>query len=220
VSQPEPATAEQRLEELQTVLGRAIHDLRTPLTIISGFAETLSTHDATIDETRKVEMLDRIRGASVRLQGLIDELLTVNQFEVIEPRVERVRVIDVLNGARDRAVDPSRVVVSAADDVFLETDPDVLGHVVTLLVDNALKYAGDAELSAQDHTIAVRDHGPGIPDEQRADLFERFTRGDHTTPGMGLGLAVARALAALIDAKLELVELPPGEAGAQFEIRF
>lgn len=209
------------LEQLKAdFLARVSHELRTPLTIISGLADTLATHEAAIPEERRGEMLGRIQGASVRLQGLIDELLTVNQFEVIEPRVERVRVVEVLERARERAMDPSVVTIAADGALTLDTDPQVLGHIVTLLVDNALKYAGDAEVSARDHTIVVRDHGPGIPDALRGDVFERFTRGDHTTPGMGLGLAVARALTAVISARLVLVELPPGEPGAQFEIQF
>jgi two-component system sensor histidine kinase KdpD len=66
----------------------------------------------------------------------------------------------------------------------------------------------------------VRDHGPGIPYAFRSDLFERFTRGDHTTPGMGLGLAVARALAQSLGATLDLVDAPDGGSGACFELRF
>jgi signal transduction histidine kinase len=208
------------LERLKTdFLARVSHELRTPLTIISGFAETLTTYDD-LDPTTRADMLGRIRGASIRLQGLIDELLTVNQFEVVVPRVEKVRVPDVFERVRERALDPAKVVVVDAEGVELETDPEILSHVLTLLVDNALKYAGDAELSARDHTIVVRDHGPGIPANLRADVFERFTRGDTNMPGMGLGLSVARALTELLDAKLELVDVPPGDHGAIFEVRF
>jgi K+-sensing histidine kinase KdpD len=208
------------LERLKAdFLARVSHELRTPLTIISGFADTLANYDDTIDDAQRSEMLDRIRDASSRLHGLIDELLTVNQFEVIEPRVERVKVADVFEGVRARAVDPDRVRIDGVD-AELETDPKMLGHVLTLLVDNALKYAGDAELRAGDRMITVRDHGPGVPESLRADLFERFTRGDHTTPGMGLGLAVARALAHSLGATLDLVDPPQGESGAVFALRF
>ena len=209
------------LERLKAdFLARVSHELRTPLTIIAGFADTLATHDDAIDDSQRVQMLDRIRGASVRLQGLIDELLTVNQFEVVEPRVERVDLAALLDTVRARSLGPERVTIGIDDGATLETDPNILGHVLTLLVDNALKYAGDAELQAGDRVIRVRDHGSGIPEELRADLFERFTRGDHTTPGMGLGLAVARALAQSLNAKVDLVELPPGEPGACFELVF
>ena len=210
------------LERLKAdFLARVSHELRTPLTIIAGFAETLATHDGSIDDGRRVEMLDRIRGASVRLQSLIDELLTVNQFEVVEPRIERVDVREVLDAVRARALYPERVTVGIEPGAeTLDTDPKILGHVLSLLVDNALKYAGDAELRASVGAIRVRDHGPGIPEDLRTDLFVRFTRGDHTLPGMGLGLSVASALAQTLDAKLELVDLPAGESGACFELRF
>jgi K+-sensing histidine kinase KdpD len=208
------------LERLKAdFLARVSHELRTPLTIIAGFADTLATYDADIDVAQRSQMLDRIKDASVRLQGLIDELLTVNQFEVVQPRVERVHVADVLDSVRARSLDPAKVRVLGAGDVQLETDPKILGHALTLLVDNALKYAGDADLSASEKTIIVRDHGPGISEPLRTDLFERFTRGDHTTPGMGLGLAVARALAESLGASLDLIDTP-GDVGACFELRF
>ncbi|MBA3653698.1 MAG: GAF domain-containing protein [Actinobacteria bacterium] len=212
------------LERLKSdFLARVSHELRTPLTIISGFADTLANHSADIDDGQRVQMLERIRDASVRLHGLIDELLTVNQFEIVEPRAEQVAVIDVLDGVRSRAVDPERVRVVADRNVTLVTDPRILGHVLTLLVDNALKYAGDVELRAGADVISVRDHGPGIPEALRADLFERFTRGDHTTPGMGLGLPVARALAQSLGATLVHVDPDDpdgGGGGACFELRF
>jgi K+-sensing histidine kinase KdpD len=207
------------LERLKAdFLARVSHELRTPLTIISGFADTLTRYDADLDDAQRAQMLERISGASVRLQGLIDELLTVNQFEVVQPRIELVRVADVFAGVRSRALEPDKVTIVGGD-VTLETDPKILGHALTLLVDNALKYAGDAELRADGSVITVTDSGPGIPESLRADLFERFTRGDHTAPGMGLGLAVARALVQSLDAKLELVDEPEGD-GATFEIRF
>ena len=208
------------LERLKAdFLARVSHELRTPLTIISGFADTLAAHDGQIEGPQRAQMLSRIRDASVRLHGLIDELLTVNQFEVLDPRVERVDLGEVLAGVRSRAVDPSRVEVSVDDGVTLETDPKILGHALTLLVDNALKYGGGAELRGSSRLITVRDHGPGVPAELRADLFERFTRGEHSTPGMGLGLAVARALAQSLGATLELAD-PTDGRGAQFEVRF
>jgi len=154
------------LERLKAdFLARVSHELRTPLTIISGFADTLAAHDDQIEGEQRAQMLSRIRDASVRLQGLIDELLTVNQFEVLDPRVEQVDLAEVLAGVRSRAVDPSRVQVSVDDGVTLETDPKILGHALTLLVDNALKYGGGAELHGSPDLITVRDHGPGVPAE-------------------------------------------------------
>ena len=198
-------------------VARVSHELRTPLTIISGFADTLAANEGDFDEDERSQMLDRIRNASARLQGLIEELLTVNQFEVVEPRVERVNLAAVFEQVRTRSADPARVAVHLNDEPVLDTDPKILTHVLTLLVDNALKYAGDAELRADNGIISVRDHGPGIPEALRKEVFERFTRGEHTTPGMGLGLAVARAMAESLGATLELVGV---DQGACFELRF
>jgi K+-sensing histidine kinase KdpD len=208
-----------QLERLKAdFLARVSHELRTPLTIISGFADTLTNFDADIDDDQRRSMLQRIRGASVRLHGLIDELLTVNQFEVVDPKVERVRVVDVFTDVQARAVSPDRVSIDVDGELTMETDPKILGHALALLVDNALQYAGSAELRGAPSTLTVRDHGPGVPADLRSHLFERFTRGDHTAPGMGLGLSVARALAQSLGADLVLVNPPDG--GAQFELRF
>ena len=208
-----------QLERLKAdFLARVSHELRTPLTIISGFADTLTNFDADIDDDQRRSMLERIRGASVRLHGLIDELLTVNQFEVVDPKIERVRVLDVFSDVQARAVSPDLVTVDVDSALEMETDPKILGHALGLLVGNALQYAGSAELRGSPSTLTVRDHGPGVPADLRSHLFERFTRGDHTAPGMGLGLSVARALAQSLGADLVLVDPPDG--GAQFDLRF
>ena len=103
------------------------------------------------------------------------------------------------------------------------SDPVILRHLVNQLVDNALKYGGDAVLSCGRGddgrmAIVVRDHGPGIPESERQRVFERFYRGNHTGAGMGLGLPVVRQLAASLDATITLDDAPGG--GARFTLRF
>jgi signal transduction histidine kinase len=170
-------------------------------------------------------MLRRIESATERLGALIDELLTVTQFEAgaLEPLPHNVLVADVLNNVRSRALEPELVTVRCPDDLRLIVDDRLLTHAVGLLVDNALKYAGDAELHAgiddRGNTyVEVRDHGPGIPPELGDRVFERFARGDHTEPGMGLGLPLVRTLAIGLDADVSLRDAKGG--GAAFRLTF
>jgi signal transduction histidine kinase len=98
------------------------------------------------------------------------------------------------------------------------TDPKLLKQALHLLVDNAMKYGGNAELTATPGQIAVRDHGPGVPAELGDRVFDRFVRGSTSKPGMGLGLPLVRSLCTAMDALVEL-ESPP-DGGACFRIRF
>src|SRR5205085_2530190 len=93
-----------------------------------------------------------------------------------------------------------KVRVEVAEDLpLVQADPGLLERVFVNLIDNAVRYGGDAEVSASagefSAKVLVRDHGPGVPDEQREHLFEPFKRlGDRGGPvnGTGLGLSVAR----------------------------
>jgi len=129
-----------------------------------------------------------------------------------------VTIADVAERVREASLRPEDVVCDVDPSLRLTTDPRVLGHALGLLVDNALKYAGDAVITASRRRVVVWDHGPGIEAARRERVFERFTRGDHTEGGMGLGLSIVRNLATAIGARVELDEAPGG--GARFTLVF
>jgi K+-sensing histidine kinase KdpD len=217
------------LERLKSdFLARVSHELRTPLTIVGGFLNTLITNDDRIEPRQRVSMLNRIEAANERLAALVDELLTVTQFEAgaLEPQPRDVVLAEVLSSVRDRAVEPELVTVRCPADLHLWVDARLLSHALGLLVDNALKYAGDAEIrgGVDDRGctyVEVRDHGPGIPSELGDRVFERFMRGDHTEPGMGLGLPLVRTLAIGLDADCRLLDgNGDGGGGATFRLTF
>lgn len=214
------------LERLKSdFLARVSHELRTPLTITSGFVATLLGYEDRIEPRQRMQMLRRIESATERLGTLIDELLTVTQFEAgaLEPQAHEVVVRGLLDEVRARAVEPELVTVRCPGDLRLTIDPRLLRHALTLLVDNALKYAGDAELrGGRDDNglivLEVTDHGPGVPAELADRVFERFMRGNHTEPGMGLGLPLVRTLAGGLDADVTLLNTAGG--GACFRLTF
>jgi signal transduction histidine kinase len=214
------------LERLKSdFLARVSHELRTPLTIASGFITTLLGYDDRIEPRQRQQMLRRIETATERLGALIDELLTVTQFEAgaLEPQPHEIVVRTLLDEVRARAVEPELVTVRAPADLTVTADPRLLRHALVLLVDNALKYAGDAELRAgRDDggriVIEVTDHGPGVPPEMGERIFERFMRGNHTEPGLGLGLPLVRTLAIGLMAGVTLHDTAGG--GACFRLTF
>lgn len=216
-----------RLEQLKSdFIARVSHELRTPLTIVTGFTETLLAHGDDFDEHQRAVMLERIQAGMARLTTLVEELLAVSGYEagVISPRPVDLRLAEVLAEVKSSAGDNSdRIKIDCEDDVAVLADPQLLRHAVGLLVDNALKYAGEAEVRGgreaitNDIVIDVRDHGPGVPGFLGDRVFERFTRGDSNKPGMGLGLPLARMLAGGCGGQLELLT-PPG-GGALFRIR-
>ena len=212
------------LEQLKSdFVARVSHELRTPLTIMSGFIDTLIAHGGGIAEHDRELALDRIRRANARLRYLVDELLSVTSIEsgLTRPRVERIRVVDVLRQVRQDLADPDRVRIECDPTLEMDVDATILRHALIILVDNAVRYAAGCELVATDASgiaISVRDHGPGIPEHLRERVFERFVRGDHTNPGMGLGLAIVKTLAATLNARVDLTS--PEDGGAEFTLRF
>jgi signal transduction histidine kinase len=214
------------LERLKSdFLARVSHELRTPLTITSGFINTLLAYEERIEPRQRVQILKRIESATERLLVLIDELLTVTQFEAgaLDPQPEDVDVGAVLDEVRARAVEPELIAVRCPSELRVVADDRLLRHALTLLVDNALKYAGDAELRGgldDDGRVVIEvvDHGPGVPDDLVERIFERFMRGNHTAPGMGLGLPLVRTLAVGLMAGVTVHQTPGG--GASFRLTF
>jgi signal transduction histidine kinase len=215
------------LERLKSdFIARVSHELRTPLTIIAGFTTTLLAHGQDMGvPDQAVQMLERVSTANTRLEALIEELLTVTSFEagMTDAHPSDVAVVDLLERVRAESLHPDQVTVDASDDLHLFVDPKLFNHALALLVDNALKYAGDATLVAgvDDEGIRyveVSDRGPGIEPSDRERIFERFTRGDHTRPGMGLGLPIVRTLADALGANVTVGDNEGG--GARFTLRF
>ena len=206
-------------------IARISHELRTPLTIMGGFTDTLLLHGDRLDAAQRAEVLQRVRTSVGRLSSLIEEILTVASFDagMTQVKLEDVHLRALLEHVRDLSVDGNRVKVDCPDDLHVVTDRVILRHIVNQLVDNALKYAGEATIGAQVDgggsgvTLTICDIGPGIPDGDRERVFQRFFRGNHTGAGMGLGLPVARELSGRLGVALELDE-PPG-GGARFTIR-
>ncbi len=186
------------------------HELKTPLTVIGGVAETLVDDSLTPDERRR--FADMIAGNTRRMQRLVDDLLDLSRIEsggwrpapaaVDLPAV----VAEVFTAVRSQADARGVALVSElpADASAPWADPTALRQVISNLVDNAVRHTarGSVRVTARAEgsgiAIRVSDTGDGIAPEHLARIFERFYRVDaarsRAEGGTGLGLAIVRHL--------------------------
>jgi len=204
----ESRLALERANELMTnFVALAAHELRTPVTTIHGFVQTLNHLGSRLSEAQKDELREALEQQTRRMAGLVEQLLDLSRLdaEAVDVRPQRVdlaprlnEVVAVAAGARANEVE---VEVPTAASALV--DPQILDHVVTNLVTNALRYGRSpvrVTASAVNGTlrVAVEDSGPGVAQELEETLFDRFTRSGvarDRVAGTGLGLAIARAYA-------------------------
>jgi two-component system, OmpR family, phosphate regulon sensor histidine kinase PhoR len=216
-------TARRRLETIRRdFVANVSHELKTPLTIIRGFAETLRGGDL-LDEDR-VRFLDTIESNTRRMQRIVDDLLDLSRYESESwrPDVQTNDLADVVGdvfttvrGAAD-AKGITLEFAAAADARSVDADPTALRQVIGNLVENAIRYTSRGRITVRAERVSnggarirVSDTGSGIAPEHLVRIFERFYRVDtgrsRGEGGTGLGLAIVR----------HLVEAHAGEVHAE-----
>jgi signal transduction histidine kinase len=193
---------EHSLEMQRNFVADVSHELRTPLTTLRGNLGLLAR---TPPPEEQVDILADMVDESDRLIRLVQELLLLARADAGRSLAkEPLALQPVLEETMRQAgqLDPARnLSLEIEDGLMVTVDRDALKQVMLILVDNALKHSeGDIQVIATQAgpqvEIQVRDHGPGIPADKLARLFDRFYRGDEipVTPGFGLGLPIAKAL--------------------------
>jgi two-component system, OmpR family, phosphate regulon sensor histidine kinase PhoR len=211
------------------------HELKSPLTVVAGFLETLTDSEVKLDERRRQGYLEMMRDHTRRMQRLVEDLLTLSALESSRGLNEEtlVDVSVLLAGVRDEALALSagrhRIELNAEDRVLLLANAQELRSAFGNLVSNAVHYTpagGDIRLSwgrrGTQAVFSVADSGPGIEPRHIPRLTERFYRVDHSrsreTGGTGLGLAIVKHVLTRHQATLE-IESEPG-AGSTFSAVF
>jgi len=203
-------------------VANASHELRTPLTTIRGFAETL-LDGAIEDPVLARRFVQTINDNSVRLQSLVDDLLELSRAESPDAQLELEPVSSLETAERVAASLLPRAegrkttitVAGDADSSWCVAEPRALEHVLTNLIENAIKYSGEngrihvgIEAMETKLTICVRDNGPGISREHLPRLFERFYRVDEgrarAQGGTGLGLSIVKHLVTRMGGAVEV----------------
>lgn len=211
----------QYLEERVRILAAISHDLQTPITrmkLRAEMAEDGTEKDKLLSDLTEIERLVREGVAYARsAHGNAEKRARIDLGSFIESLVFDYQ-------------DTGKAVTSPAPvDIVLTTRPNALRRILTNLVDNALKFAGTADIAvtrAGDGaiTIAVRDDGPGIPEDQLEAVLQPFYRLDPSrnrdSGGTGLGLAIAQQLAVAIGGSLTLRNRPEGGLSAEVALPF
>jgi len=194
-------------EKLRTALLTSIsHDLRTPLASILGSATSLMAYRASLGEKEQDELIGTIREEAERLNHFIANLLDMTRLEsgALVPNLEAVDLADVIGSVLRRApLSEHRVSLELEPGLpLLRLDPVLFEQVLFNLLDNAAKYApGGTAVTIRARRegpvtrIAVEDEGPGLPEDDRERVFDKFYRvraSDKKRAGTGLGLAIAR----------------------------
>jgi signal transduction histidine kinase len=211
------APIEQARRRQMDFTANASHELRTPLAVIQ--AQTSLALSQPRDEEWYQRAFTRVNQESQRMRHLVDDLLWLARFEAM-PRGGRTEPVDVGVMAqqaveRFAAVAESRQqrlsVRLSGDSHVIAASPEWLDHLVGVLLDNACKYTPEqgtieVRVAAEGKTIklAVDDSGPGIPADQRGQIFDRFRRASDLPGGSGLGLAIADAVVSATNGRWEV----------------
>ncbi len=205
-------TEERALETLRSdFVATASHELRTPMTSISGAARTLLRHGERLPPERHHDFLEMIVAESDRLARIVDQILVASRIEAgkIDVSFERCDATgiarSVVDSAKHRAPTGIELHLDAPDALEVDCDPDRLRQILGNVLDNAIKYSPDGgdvrvELHGEDDTVrfVVQDEGMGFEPSAAEAIFERFHRLDPQQTrgigGTGLGLYIAREL--------------------------
>ncbi len=216
-----------RLEEVAQMktdfVSTVSHELRTPLTSIIGSLDTVNRPELQPETATAQELLSTARRQAGRLQRLIDDLLVVSRIDrgAIPVHLEPISISELFDEInRTVSIEPTFAV--EPPELAVEADRDHLNRIMINLVENAAKYAVNSpvEIYASDHdhnaTIAIVDHGPGIPPHEVDRIFERFTQIDQSDTrskgGTGLGLSIVRSLAEVMRGSVRVEETEGGGA--------
>ncbi|HZZ94722.1 MAG TPA: two-component system sensor histidine kinase KdpD [Usitatibacter sp.] len=214
-----------------SLLAALSHDLRTPLAALLGLSETMALTRPPMSP-EQVDIARTIGDETKRLIALVNNLLDMARIQSGEVRLDLQwhpleEVVGSALAASRAALGPRQVAVDIPRDLpLVQMDAVLMERVLANLLENAGKYTQpDARVAISAHAlegeieIAVEDDGPGIPAGQEEAVFEKFARGasESATPGVGLGLAICRAI---VEAHRGSVVAEIGRArGARFVIR-
>ena len=198
------------------------HELKTPLTAISGYAELLE--NGMVAEEQKTHFYQEIRKNSNRLLSLINDIIRLSELDRTEktPSFDEVDLYETasecMEGLRLNAKQRGVTASFEGESCVVHGNKDMLKELIENLVQNAIRYnnqGGKVEVRIEKKdrpVLIVKDNGIGIPALEQQRIFERFYRVDKSrskeTGGTGLGLAIVKHIVEIHDAKIELDSAP------------
>ena len=194
------------------------HEVRTPLNIITGFAQVMANPDLAGDPEERKNIATMMQKSTRQVTVLIDEIIGLSLIESTEKirKEDNANINKMLRGLQIEYQDyvnastTLNVETELPDDFTLTTNENMLHRILACLMDNAVKYTekGAITIKAQQENnqlkLTVTDTGSGIPTEEAEHIFDRFVKLDNFKEGIGLGLPLSRRLAEQLGGKVEL----------------
>ena len=208
-------------DRMRTALLRAVsHDLRTPLASIKASVSSLRQTDVSWSHEDEAELLANIEQNADRLDALVGNLLDMSRLQAgsLAPFLRATAIDEVAPVALRGLDDADQMLIVVPDDLpLVRADPGLLERVFANLFSNALRHSPPDQrpsLRAREDgdrvVLDVIDHGCGVPAELKERIFEPFARLDERSPGVGLGLAVAKGFAEAMGGSIVAIDTPRG----------
>ena len=200
------------------------HELRGPVLLMRGSAETLLEGWERLDDPSRKRLLELLTRGGNRLHRLLEDLLVVTRAEAgrLDLNIERLRLCPVLDDAVHELEARAAIDLDCDDALLVTADRGRLAQIVNNLLANAIRYGAPPVglvATAVDGMVAisVTDHGPGVPEEDVSQLFTKFANVRQSSQGTGLGLYIVSQLSRAMGGDASYERPPVG--GARFTVR-
>lgn len=211
------AKLKESLQQQRNFVADVSHELRTPLTTINGNLSLLNSGKVA-DEKDRAEILQDMSDETNRLMKLVNELLDLARADISDGNLspELFKLKDLTEECRRQisVVYPERTFeFNVPEEIELTTDRTKLKQLLIILLDNACKHSDrevlmEAENVGEMREIRVINYGEGIPAADLPTIFDRFRKGQSSRSGLGLGLAIAKALTASLGGTITAASVP------------
>ncbi len=205
------------LSSLKQFVSNASHELRTPLTVIRGYSEILQKPN--LDKEQQSRAVARIETESLRMEKLVKDLLTLTKAD--ESQNQRNQTVDLNSVLKEhfedlRIQNPDRnIKIDLPINFAIQADQDSIQQLFSNIVQNIVRHTpndSQVEVSGKENSdsveIIIEDSGPGIPENLRNQVFERFARLDESrsreTGGFGLGMSIIKSIVEKHNGKISL----------------
>ena len=216
-------------EKMKTAfIQNVTHEVRTPLNIITGFAQVIASPDLADNPEERQHISKMMQKSTRQVTVLMDEIIGLSLIDSTAQmnKNDEPKINDMLRGLqteyKDYVTDETEVKLETelTDDFTLKTNENMLRRILACLMENAAKYTSKGCITLRAKTennvlkLTVEDTGSGIPAEEAERIFDRFVKLDSFKEGIGLGLPLSRRLAEQLGGNVELDTTYTG--GARF----
>ncbi|MEW8976104.1 MAG: HAMP domain-containing sensor histidine kinase [Exiguobacterium sp.] len=188
---------DQTMEQQRQFVADVSHEMKTPLTVIEGYTQLLKRWGKTKPDVLDESIEHILQETHAMRTTLIEPMLELSRLGYEETSVEVIDLAELGSELADRMYHATGTIIPVDASGTIRANREAVLRILTIYIDNVLKYATSPKLYLRKERLAVLDRGTSLTDEERARLFDRFYRLDaaRDRSGSGLGLSIAAALA-------------------------